>query len=171
MGDEEEVRYCPSCGQAVEQRRVFGRDRPVCPACGRVHFENPRVAAAALVEREGRVLLVRRANDPARGLWTLPAGFVDAGEDPRRAAERECAEETGLTVRANRLLDVINGQEHRRGASIVIIYRAEVRSGTLKAGDDADAAGFFGPEELPPLGFEATRKALELWKAGHPGML
>jgi ADP-ribose pyrophosphatase YjhB (NUDIX family) len=96
---------------------------------------------------------------------------VDAAEDPRKAAERECAEETGLTVQASRLLDVINGQEHQRGASIVIIYRAEVRGGTLEAGDDADAVGFFGPEELPPLGFEATRKALELWKAGHPGML
>jgi ADP-ribose pyrophosphatase YjhB (NUDIX family) len=171
MADEDPIRFCPSCGNPTELRLVYGRERPVCPACGRVHFENPRVAAAALVEQAGKVLLVRRVNEPARGRWTLPAGFVDAGEDPRRAAERECAEETGLEVCAVRLLDVINGQEHARGASIVIVYRAEVRGGALAAGDDADAAAFFGPEELPPLGFEATRRALELWKTGHSGML
>jgi ADP-ribose pyrophosphatase YjhB (NUDIX family) len=110
-------------------------------------------------------------NEPARGRWTLPAGFVDAGEDPLRAAERECSEETGLEVRADRLLDVIGGQEHGRGASIVIVYRAEVIGGTLRAGDDADAAEFFGADQLPPLGFEATRKALALWKSQRLGML
>jgi ADP-ribose pyrophosphatase YjhB (NUDIX family) len=171
MESEDTVRFCPACGAAVDHRVVFGRSRPVCPACGRVHFENPRVAAAALVEREGKVLLVRRVNEPARGRWTLPAGFVDAGEDPLRAAERECSEETGLEVRADRLLDVIGGQEHGRGASIVIVYRAEVIGGTLRAGDDADAAEFFGADQLPPLGFEATRKALALWKSQRLGML
>jgi len=54
------------------------------------------VAVAVLIERDGKVLLVRRANTPQKGMWTLPAGFVDAGEDPAQAAERECLEETGL---------------------------------------------------------------------------
>jgi ADP-ribose pyrophosphatase YjhB (NUDIX family) len=171
MPSEETVRFCPACGAAVEVRLAFGRRRPVCPSCGRIHFENPRVAAAALVEREGKVLLVRRVNEPARGRWTLPAGFVDAGEDPSRAAERECAEETGLEVRVGRLLDVIGGQEHPRGASIVIVYRAEVIGGTLRAGDDADGAEFFAADQLPALGFEATRKALALWKSQRQGML
>jgi ADP-ribose pyrophosphatase YjhB (NUDIX family) len=171
MADEETVRYCPACGAAVVYRMTFGLNRPVCPACGRIHFENPRVAAAALVERDGKVLLVRRVNEPARGLWTLPAGFVDAGEDPRRAAERECAEETGLEVRVSRLLEVIGGQEHSRGASIVIVYCAEILGGTLRASDDADAAEFYGPDMLPPLGFDATRKALALWRSERQGML
>ena len=66
---------------------------------------------AVLVEDDGQVLLVRRANEPQRGLWTLPAGFVDAGEDPVLAAERECLEETGLRVKITGLLDVIFGLE------------------------------------------------------------
>ncbi len=171
MAEGETIRYCPACGAAVEHRLAFGRTRPVCPSCGHIHFENPRVAAAALVEREGSILLVRRVNEPSRGLWTLPAGFVDAGEDPRRAAERECLEETGLEVRVTRLLEVIPGQEHARGASIVIVYWAEVRGGALRPGDDADAAEFFRPGQLPPLGFEATRAAVALWEAARAGML
>jgi 8-oxo-dGTP diphosphatase len=101
------------------------------------------VAAGIVVERDGEILLARRANEPARGLWTLPAGFVDAGEDPARAAERECLEETGLQVDVTGLIDVVFGLEHSRGAHIVIFYRAEVRSGSLQPGDDVDQVAFF----------------------------
>jgi 8-oxo-dGTP diphosphatase len=156
--------FCPACGSPLGRREAFGRERPVCAACGRIHFFDPKVAAAVLVEDDGRVLLVRRAVTPERGLWTLPAGFVDADEDPAAAAVRECREETGLDVRLTGLVDVIAGREHRRGASIVIVYRGQPISGTLAAGDDVDAVGYFLPEELPPLAFEATRKALAAWR-------
>ncbi len=164
MTETESIRFCPACGAPVEWREAFGRPRPVCPACGRIHLFDPKVAAAVLVEDRGRVLLVRRSSEPFRGTWTLPAGFVDAGEDPRVAAERECLEETGLQVRATRLLDVIAGKEHVRGASIVIVYQAEVLGGALQASDDAEAAAFYSPEELPELGFEATRRVLAEWQ-------
>jgi ADP-ribose pyrophosphatase YjhB (NUDIX family) len=118
------------------------------------------VAAAVLVEQNGRVLLVRRSNVPQQGKWTLPAGFVEVDEDPKVAAVRECLEETGLQVRITDLLDVIYGLEHPRGASIVILYRGEVLGGSLNARDDADAVGFFEPKKLPPLAFEATKKAV-----------
>ena len=93
-----ELNFCPRCGQALEDAFVFGRVRRVCPACGLVVFRDHKVAAAALVEdAAGRVLLVRRAWDPQRGYWSLPAGFVDEDESPPEAALRECREETGLT--------------------------------------------------------------------------
>jgi ADP-ribose pyrophosphatase YjhB (NUDIX family) len=135
---------------------------PVCPQCEWIHFEDPKVAAAVLIVQDGRVLLVRRSGEPFRGLWTLPAGFVDAGEDPARAAERECLEETGLSVRVKRVLDIIAGQEHERGADFVIVYEAEVLGGSLSPNDDADAVEWFAPANLPPLAFSATRKALAL---------
>jgi ADP-ribose pyrophosphatase len=113
-----------------------------------------------LIEREGRVLLVRRVNEPFRGLWTLPAGFVDAREDPAEAAARECFEETGLSVRVTRVLDVVAGREHERGADFVIVYQAEIVSGDLRAADDADAADWFRRDDLPPLAFKATQKVL-----------
>lgn len=158
----EEVNYCPRCGSSLSQEEQFGRLRPVCPQCGWIYFADPKVAAAVLVEKNGQVLLVRRTNEPKRGLWSVPAGFVDAGEDPARAAARECLEETGLTVRVTRLLDVIYGIEHPRGAHIVIAYAGEVVSGSLAPGDDADRAEFFSPGALPPLAFQATRRILEL---------
>jgi 8-oxo-dGTP diphosphatase len=134
----------------------FGRQREVCPNCGWIHFADPKVAAAILLEQDGRVLLVRRVNEPFRGMWTLPAGFVDADEDPARAAERECLEETGLTVRAVSVIDVIAGREHPRGADFVIVYRGEVVSGALQAADDADLAEWFTRDQLPSLAFRAT---------------
>jgi 8-oxo-dGTP diphosphatase len=166
MARESQVKFCPRCGTATALQKRFGKDRPVCPGCEYIHFDDPKVAAAVLVEQDGRVLLVRRNNEPYRGLWTLPAGFVDAGEDPARAAERECFEETGLVVRVKRVLDVIAGQEHERGADFVIVYRAEVVGGNLSPDDDADAVEWFEYNNLPPLAFEATRKALD-WRNLH----
>jgi ADP-ribose pyrophosphatase YjhB (NUDIX family) len=156
----DEIHFCPRCGGTVVEEERFHRLRPVCPQCGWVYFPDPKVAAAVLVVQDGEVLLVRRAIDPARGQWTLPAGFIDAGEDPARAAERECLEETGLQVQVSRLIDVLYGQEHPRGAHIVIFYLAEIRSGTLRAEDDVDRAAFFPPDALPPLAFSTTRRIL-----------
>jgi ADP-ribose pyrophosphatase YjhB (NUDIX family) len=157
----DEVNYCLRCGHQLTQAERLGRLRPVCPACDWIYFADPKVAAAALIEHGGQVLLVRRANDPKRGLWTLPAGFVDAGEDPAQAVERECLEETGLQVRVMGLLDVLFGQEHARGAHILIAYQAEVVSGELRPGDDVDGAAFFPSDDLPPLAFTTTQKILK----------
>ena len=132
--------------------------RPVCPQCGWIYFVDPKVAAAVLIEQDGRVLLVRRANEPYRGLWTLPAGFVNGGEDPAEAAARECLEETGLSVNVTRVLDVIAGREHNRGADFIIVYLAEVIGGELMPADDADAAEWFTRKALPPPGFQGNAK-------------
>jgi ADP-ribose pyrophosphatase YjhB (NUDIX family) len=158
----EDIKYCLRCGASLEQAEQKGRLRPVCPRCGWIYFADPKVAAAVRIERNGQVLLVRRTNEPQRGLWTVPAGFIDAGEDPAQAAVRECLEETGLQVRITRLLDVIYGLEHPRGAHIVIAYLGEIVSGDLQPGDDADRAAFFDFSKLPPLAFQATHRILSL---------
>jgi len=156
-----ELNFCARCGQALEDAFVFGRVRRVCPACGLVVFRDHKVAAAALVEdAAGRVLLVRRAWDPQRGYWSLPAGFVDEDESPPEAALRECREETGLTLVAPELFMALYGREHARGADIVLVYRGRISDGVLTAADDAAEAAFFPLEALPPLAFRATEQAL-----------
>lgn len=145
----------------MTHKEKFGQVRPVCPQCGWIHFQDPKVAAAVLIEQEDRVLLVRRVNEPFRGMWTLPAGFVNGGENPAEAAERECLEETGLTVRITRVLDVISGREHERGADFIIVYLAEVLGGDMVAADDADAVEWFERGNLPPLAFRATQQVLQ----------
>lgn len=153
----EDVNYCPRCGTLLVSKERAGKIRPFCPECDWIFFPDPKVAAGVLIQKDSKVLLVRRANTPRKGFWTLPVGFVDAGESPARAAERECEEETGLKVRVIQLLDVFNQQEHKRGAHILILYRGEILGGELHAGDDVDKAAFFSLDKLPPLAFLTTQ--------------
>ena len=157
--------FCPRCGFQLTYKPLYGQTRGVCQNCGWIHFIDPKVAAGVLVTQQNLVLLVRRAGEPFRGLWTLPAGFVNSGEDPAEAAARECLEETGLSVRVTGVFDIVAGREHPRGADFVIVYDAEVIGGELKADDDADEARWFGEEDLPPLAFRATQKVLQSFYA------
>lgn len=153
--------YCPYCTTKLESKEVDGKERLFCPGCEWIHFEDPKVAAGVLLLDNNKVLLVRRIFEPNRGEWTLPAGFVDAHENPRDAATRECLEETGLQVEITGIYDLISGREHERGADLVIVYNAKVVGGILRAGDDADEAAFFSLNELPPLAFQATKQVVQ----------
>ena len=106
-------------------------------------------------DARGRLLLVQRAISPGKGLWSLPAGFVDAEEDPRQAAARECLEEAGVEVAVHECLEVYASTGG--GASFFLAFRATLLSGTAVAGDDAADVGWFGLDDLPPLAFESTR--------------
>jgi 8-oxo-dGTP diphosphatase len=156
-----EVRFCQRCGSPLKQVALFGALRPLCQSCGWIYFADPKVAAGVLVDEDGKVLLVQRNNEPGRGMWTIPGGFVNAGEEPASAAARECLEETGLEVEIIGLLDVIPGREHDRGADFVIVYLARVTGGDLIAGDDAQAAEYFIPADMPPIAFRATEIAID----------
>lgn len=164
MSAADEARYCIRCGTLLSLREMFGKPRPVCPACGWIYFADPKVAVAVLITRNGQVLLGRRVNDPGRGQWTLPAGFIDADEDPREAARRECIEETGLEVEVVGLLDVLFGREHERGAHILIVFQAQIVGGQLNPSDDVDAVDFFELDRLPPLAFTTTQRILRKWQ-------
>lgn len=158
----EDVHFCPRCAAPIAQEFRYGCLRPACPACGWVYFDDPKVAAGVLVTDEsGRVLLVQRANQPFQGLWTLPAGFVNSGEDPAETARRECLEETSLEVIIDELLELRAGREHPKGADFIVFYRAHLSGGTLCAGDDAGAAGWFAREEFPALAFQSTQLILQ----------
>ncbi len=158
---EGSIRYCPRCGSTLVSQEHSGKLRPTCPQCRWVYFPDPKVAVAVLVMKNDAVLLVQRMFEPQKGQWTMPSGFVDAGEDPMEAARRECLEETGFTLQNLQLLDVLFSQEHPRGASILIIYRADIQSGDLQPGDDANQAAFFNLNHLPPLAFASTKTILE----------
>ena len=131
----------------------------MCTACGGTHFRDPKVGVGAVVhDAQGRLLLVRRGVAPEKGRWALPAGYVDADEDPRDAAAREVLEETGLVVEVGDVVDVYTGTGG--GASFFLAFRAYVVGGTLAAADDALDAGFFPLDALPDLAFESTRAAV-----------
>jgi 8-oxo-dGTP diphosphatase len=141
-------------------RQVGDKPRRACSSCHYVYFTDPKVGVGALVIRDDKVLLVQRLMQPEQGKWSIPAGFLDHGEDPRQTAEREVFEETGLRVR---VLDVLTNPLQKGGASIFILFRAELLGGEIEAGDDAGAAGFFAPHELPELAFASTREAIRYY--------
>ena len=165
MAEYLELNYCPQCGGPLTDREVYDRVRRYCPACHRTVFRDPKVAAGVVVVREGQVLLVRRGAGAARGRWSIPAGFVEYDEDPATTAVRECREETGLEVVLTGLLDVIPGERVTGEASFIIVYQGRVEGGQPRAGDDATQVAFFPLDDLPPLAFASTRRALERWRA------
>lgn len=150
----------------METRLVGDKKRRVCPECEFIHFTDPKVGVGVLVLQGEKVLLVKRKMNPEKGKWSIPAGFLDYGEDPKVTAEREVLEETNLEVKIYDLLDVYYNRDalEKGGASIFILYKARLGGGELQAGDDADAAGFFGLEELPELAFTSTRDAIHKWQ-------
>lgn len=148
------------CASPLVIRDQMGEMRPTCPACGWVHYEDPKVAAGVLAVVDNRILLVRRTMDPFIGKWSIPAGFVNAFEDPAKAAVRECREETGLIAEVDGLYEMLTGREHARGADIFLVYHVSKVSGEMRAADDADGADWFPLQQLPELAFESTRKII-----------
>ena len=161
-----EPRYCPQCGGPLAWRERFGRQRPVCTVCDHTVFFDPKVAVVALVTQGESVLLVRRLNDPGRGKWALPAGFVDADEDPQAALCREVEEETGLLVVVTGLIGPYHRPDPDGMADLVIGHSAVPEGGVLAAGDDAGAAGWFNGEALEtlPIALAATERLLAWWR-------
>lgn len=113
----------------------------------------------------GKVVFVQRAVEPAKGLWTLPGGFVEVGETTDEAALRELEEETDIRGRQPRLFGASTQPSALSGAVVVLGYRVDEWEGNMTARSDAMDVGLFGHVERPPLAFEAHRELLALYDA------
>ncbi|MCK4237150.1 MAG: NUDIX hydrolase [Candidatus Krumholzibacteria bacterium] len=152
--------YCPECGESLVKVVEEGHPRMKCPSCGFVHYRNPSPAVGVLILDGDRVLLVKRRFEPYKGLWGIPAGFIEYGEDVRETAVRELDEETGLKVELDKLHAVESCFDDPRVNSILVLFAGHAVGGELKAGDDAEDAGYFPLSELPEIAFEAHRRVL-----------
>jgi 8-oxo-dGTP diphosphatase len=106
---------------------------------------------------------------PEAGKWSIPAGYLDYGEDPELTAVREVLEETGLLVETRDLFGVYHNPDavEQGGASIFILYQAHLIGGQIEAGDDADEVGFFRSDDLPELAFRSMHDVIKRWKSGE----
>ena len=159
------VKYCGQCGAAVEERLAFGRMRAVCPACGTVHFEDPKVAVGVVVSYLGGIVLAKRNHEPKLGAWSFPSGFVEVGEPLEDAAAREVEEETGLNVRIERLLGAYSTPGER---VVFLAYAGTAVGGTMAPGEECQDVAIFPPDALPDLAFPHDQAILEAWSEGSP---
>jgi ADP-ribose pyrophosphatase YjhB (NUDIX family) len=157
----DDVNFCQRCGARLQVEPVEGRPRPTCPACRLVVFLDPKLVVAALVEREGKVLFVRRNREPGIGRWALPGGFVERGEAVEDAVRREVEEETGLEVRVEGLVGLYSEPE---STIILAAYGGEVVSGALSCqSPEVLEAAFFSVREPPPLAFPRDLRIIDDW--------
>jgi len=163
MADTSQFKFCPVTGHELVEKEIEGKQRRVCEHCGFVLYQQPKVAGAVFIVRDGAVLLIKRSNEPQEGKWALPAGYIDEGEDPREAALREVNEETGITAEITRLVDVLPPEGGQ--ATLLILFEGRPVGGALAAQDDAEDVAFFPPDKIPleDIAFESTRVMIERW--------
>lgn len=156
------IRYCRTCGSAVEYRIPDDgdtRERAVCPACHTIHYENPLNVVGTIPVLDGKVLLCKRNIEPRRGKWTLPAGFMELQETSAQGAARETVEEAGAQFTLGPLFSLLNvprvGQVH-------LFYRATLLSDVFAPGYETMEARLFTEEEVPwdELAFRTVRETL-----------
>lgn len=156
--------HCRTCGTPVDYLVPpdDNRERAVCPACKTIHYENPVNVVGTLPVWGREVLLCRRAIEPRRGFWTLPAGFLELGETTAQGALRETLEEAGAEVDLGPLFSVLDvvrvGQVH-------LFYLATMRSPKLDPGIETLEARLFAETDVPwdEIAFRTVRETLRFF--------
>lgn len=139
-------------------------ERDVCADCGFVHYVNPKIVTGSIVRHGNSILLCRRAIEPRRGFWTLPAGFMEVGETVEQAAMREAREEANAAIVIDRLLAVYTIP---RIAQVQVMFLAHLEDETVSAGPESLEVMFAGWEAIPwsELAFPSVRWALEQYRS------
>lgn len=141
--------FCSSCGSSkITQRVPEGDNMPrfVCSDCGTIHYQNPKIVVGTLPEWEDRVLLCRRAIEPRRGLWTLPAGFLENGETIVAGAARETLEEARAQVEVRELYTMISLPQINQ---IYVMFRAQLLDLDFGPGAESLDVRLFSESEVP----------------------
>jgi ADP-ribose pyrophosphatase YjhB (NUDIX family) len=158
------MKFCANCGAGVVRRVPPGDtlERWVCDNCGEIHYQNPKLVVGTIPEREGKILLCRRAIEPRYGYWTLPAGFMENAETTAQAALRETLEESGAAVELGAPFTLISVP---RVNQVHLFYLARVREIDFKPGEETlevamvDEAGIPWPE----IAFRTVAYTLKQW--------
>ncbi len=150
----------PSIGPRVPQvPDGDNRERLVCPDCGFIHYDNPKIVVGAVVRAGSRILLCRRDIHPRRGFWTLPAGYLELNETVEAGALREAWEEARARLALEGVLGVYNIP---RLSQVQIIYRARLLSEDVAAGEETQEVRLFEWDDVPwdQIAFPSVRWAL-----------
>lgn len=166
------MNYCSNCGNAVKLATPPGDDRPrhVCPACGTIHYENPKVVVGCIPEMDGKILLCRRAIEPRSDKWTLPAGYLENGETVAQGAQRETLEEAGARIEILAPYALFNICYVNQ---VYLMFRARMMDGNIKAGSESSEVRFFAEGEIPwdEIAFTVIEETLRQYFKDRPAGL
>ena len=155
-------RFCPYCGQSWQQAGSLSTaaNRIRCLKCSRELYQDPKIAACAIVQTAGGIVMIKRRYATPDGIWAIPGGFVDVGETVEAAAIREFLEETGLHVTIDRLIGVYSYEDN---PVILIVFSGLTSEAMPKCGPEAVEVAFFHEADIPwgQLAFPANREALQ----------
>jgi ADP-ribose pyrophosphatase YjhB (NUDIX family) len=145
-----EAKFCLLCGFELENREVGGTSRKACPKCSFVHWGNYSVGVGALIMREGKLLLVRRAEEPGKGYWTNPGGYIEQFELINETMQREVLEETGIEAVVTSIIALRD--QPRSIHNIYIAFAMEYVAGEpIPDGTEVDGAGFYSLDEMESM--------------------
>jgi len=158
------MKYCSNCGSTVEFKIPENDDRPrfVCDSCRVIHYQNPNVVTGCIPQWQDKVLICRRAIEPRKNLWTLPAGFMENGETNLEGAARESREEANAEMMNMQLFSVYSIPHI---SQVYTFYTANVREGIASPGAESLETKFVSEEEMPweELAFPVVRETLKLY--------
>lgn len=146
------MKFCSECAYPVSLQVPPDDNRPryVCNGCGTIHYQNPKMVVGSIPawEQEGdtRVLLCRRAIEPRRGYWTLPAGFMENNETTSEAARRETLEEAGARIELHELFSLLNVPHVHQ---VHLFYRATLLDLDYAAGIESLEVRLFAESDIP----------------------
>lgn len=165
------MKFCPCCGALLRQGIPQGDDRlrHICDACATVHYQNPKLIAGCIPVWQGRILLCKRAIEPRKGYWTLPAGFMELGETIAQAAAREAQEEAHVEVAIGDIFTIFNLPHI---SQVYVFFLAEMISGRFAAGVESLETRLFDEHEIPwsEISFETVHRSLQYFVADrHAG--
>jgi ADP-ribose pyrophosphatase YjhB (NUDIX family) len=140
--------FCPVCGHAVKKFRKDNHDRYYCPECDKTIYINPTVGVAVVLVKDRRILLAKRLGT-YEGMWCIPCGHVEWGEDVRESAKREFQEETGIEVVIGSVVDVHSNFHDPDHLTVGIWFMGTQAGGRLLPGSDASEVQFFSLDQLP----------------------
>jgi ADP-ribose pyrophosphatase YjhB (NUDIX family) len=142
------MKYCQSCGSTVNICIPSGdnRERYVCISCGDIHYQNPKIVAGCLPVWEDKVLLCKRAIEPRRGYWTLPAGFMENEETLEQAAARESVEEANASLENLRLYTIISLPHI---SQVYMMFLADLNNTDFYPGVESLETELFSEEKIP----------------------
>lgn len=153
------AKYCIECGHKLKQRIIDGENRLACSNCDYVHWGSFSIGVGALVLRNDKVLLIRRAHHPGKGVWTNPGGYCEQRETIDVSVEREVLEETGVSAK---VIDIRAIRDQSRDThNLYVAFAMEYVSGEPVADElEVDAAGFFSLEEMAQMNVASLTKWL-----------